>query len=442
MFRQIELAKNYGVSGFSFYYYWFSGKKLMEKPVYNFLNNKNLDFPFCISWANENWSKLWDGGNRELLMEQKFSRDDFENFAKDLLEFFKDDRYIKINNRPLFIIYRPALFEKELIVDFFKYLRSYTKKFGIEEPYIVSYNAFRFHDSPNDWGLDAIMEFDFDNFKIFEKPVKKVDSLSEFKVYDMKKNVLSGKIEKQHQWKTFRTVFARWDNTPRKAYSNAIILDGLSPDIYAKWLQFAINDTIKNKEGDERLVFINAWNEWAEGAMLEPDMKYGYAYLDATRQVLENKFVYKNDDYERTGIVLLSDDTDSITAASNLTNHHKGDRLLILDAKSNHYNDLETKEKHFKKGYIVPLDLNRETSSLEENAKKVLEWQNKHDIKQIYIVVPKYKIPLIKYELAKVFKNKNIQYISTSKNNIWNFDNFKMMFVYYIKFLKAVLLNK
>ena len=118
MSRQIELAKNYGIGGFSFYYYWFSGKKLMEKPVYNFLENKKLDFPFCLTWANENWSKRWDGGNREILMEQKFSYADFELLTQDLLPFFRDERYIKVDGRPLFIIYRPALFEQKMFVDF------------------------------------------------------------------------------------------------------------------------------------------------------------------------------------------------------------------------------------------------------------------------------------------------------------------------------------
>lgn len=144
MKRQIELAKNYGVSGFAFYYYWFSGKKLMEKPVYNYLNDKSLDLPFCLHWANESWSKRWDGGNRELLAEQRFTQQDFAAFASDLLPFFKDSRYIRINGRPLFIVYRPALFDKELFKAFTAYLRKFGKENGVGEPYIIATKQFGF----------------------------------------------------------------------------------------------------------------------------------------------------------------------------------------------------------------------------------------------------------------------------------------------------------
>lgn len=152
MKRQVELAQNYGIGGFAFYYYWFSGKKLMEKPVYNYLANPALNLPFCLHWANENWSKRWDGGNRELLMEQTFSREDFEPFAKDLLPFFQDPRYIRVNGRPLFIVYRPAPIGKELFRAFTAYLKQFGREHGVGEPYIVATKAFGFYDNPADWG--------------------------------------------------------------------------------------------------------------------------------------------------------------------------------------------------------------------------------------------------------------------------------------------------
>lgn len=289
MYRQIELAKNYGINGFAFYYYWFSGKKLMEKPVYNYLNNKELDLPFCLHWANENWTKRWDGGNREMLMEQTFSYDDFQNFAEDLLPFFQDERYIRINNRPLFIIYRPALFNQKLFKDFVSYLKDFCVKNGVEEPYVIGTRQFKFFDDPKNWGLDAVMEFEIstadENYTLL--PPNKIDKKAKFSRFDHAQFINEGREKKNYTYKTFRTVFPSWDNTARKAYTNAYIFDGSTPEIYGKWLKYAIKATQKDMNADERIVFINAWNEWGEGAYLEPDQKYGYAYLDMTRHILD-----------------------------------------------------------------------------------------------------------------------------------------------------------
>ena len=110
MYRQIELAKMYGIYGFCFHYYWFSGgKRLLETPLFNYLNNKELDLPFALCWANETWAKQWDGGNKEIMMEQKFSCEDCDKFFYDILPFIKDNRYIKINNKPLLCIYNLSL---------------------------------------------------------------------------------------------------------------------------------------------------------------------------------------------------------------------------------------------------------------------------------------------------------------------------------------------
>ena len=329
MKRQVELAQNYGIGGFAFYYYWFSGKKLMEKPVYNYLANPALNLPFCLHWANENWSKRWDGGNRELLMEQTFSREDFEPFAKDLLPFFQDPRYIRVNGRPLFIVYRPAPIGKELFRAFAAYLKQFGREHGVGEPYIVATKAFGFYDNPADWGLDAVMEFELDNiYGLRQKNTAKIDERADFRVFDWAEYINSGKMKKDYAFKTFRTVFPRWDNTPRKAYSGALVFDGTTPEVYGRWLDYAVKDTKEKFAGDERLVFVNAWNEWAEGAMLEPDRRYGYAYLDVTRAVLDGRFGAAAAETPPVGIAVLTGGRNRIAKAVELLNGGYGERLL------------------------------------------------------------------------------------------------------------------
>lgn len=438
MYRQIELAKNYGIGGFAFYYYWFSGKKLMEKPVYNYLNNKELDFPFCIHWANENWSKRWDGGNQELLMEQQFSRNDFENFAKDLLEFFKDNRYIKINNRPLFIVYRPALFDKKLFVNFTNYLRAYAKNHGVEAPYIIATKQFNFIDNPKDWGLDAVMEFEIDNIQRLEqKNVQKIDKSSQFRVFDWKKYINSGREKRNYKYKTFKTVFPRWDNSSRKAYTGALVFDGSTPDIYGKWLQYAVDDTKNIPLQDERIVFINAWNEWAEGAMLEPDEKYGYAYLDVTRKVIDNKFTPENNNSIVSGIAVLKNNNIYTSKAIELLNQGKGDYLFITGLNPGSSFNLFSSRDDVVLDSIVNIDLKYKTRKLIEKVAEIKEWIKKHNIGKIYIVTEACYIP----RLRNILKDFDIHFItiSSSENKSSCWDCFRLIFSEYNMYLLSFL---
>ncbi len=438
MYRQIELAKNYGIGGFAFYYYWFSGKKLMEKPVYNYLNNKELDFPFCIHWANENWSKRWDGGNQELLMEQKFSSDDFEKFAKDLLEFFKDTRYIKINGRPLFIVYRPALFDRKLFVDFTNYLREYAKNHGVEAPYIIATKQFNLTDNPKDWGLDAVMEFEIDNIQRLEqKNVQKIDTSSKFRIFDWEKYINSGREKRDYKYKTFKTVFPRWDNSSRKAYTGALIFDGTTPDVYGKWLQYAIDTTKKMTDKDEHIVFINAWNEWAEGAMLEPDEKYGYAYLDVTRKVIDNNFIPENNNSVASGVAVLKNDNIYTSKAIELLNQGKGDYLFITGLNPGSSFNLFSSREDVVLDSVVNIDLKYKTKKLSDKVSEIKEWIKKHNIGKIYIVTEACYIP----RLRRGLKDFDIHFItiSSDENQLSCWNNFKSIFSEYNMYLLSFL---
>lgn len=302
IYRQIELAKNYGIHGFAFYYYWFSGKKLMEKPIYNYLNDKNLNFPFCLCWACENWSKLWDGGNKELLIESKLNNGDAELFWNDILPFLKDSRYIRINNKPVIIMYRPNKFEKEKVKNFIETIRLKAKKEDFKELYLIwaitnDIPSETLEFNPQEWGFDACLEFPphgIRNNKNKDKNIE-IKSISGYlnpdfrgTIYDFKDFITNQKYEKPlFNTNIYRGIFPTWDNSSRKAKTGALIFHGTVPDYYKIWLKSILDWTKNNRAQDEQYIFINAWNEWAEGAHLEPDMRYGYAFLQATREVLD-----------------------------------------------------------------------------------------------------------------------------------------------------------
>lgn len=290
MYRQIELAKNYGIYGFCFHYYWFSGKRLMEKPIFNYLNNKELNLPFCLCFANENWSKNWDGGDREVLIEQKFLEDDPKQFAQDIMPFFEDERYIKINNKPILVVYKPQLFKKEILKNFVDELNKKAKEIGLEGIYLIMAKTQDIETNPKEFFMDAAIEFPpfiVNNLaKTINPKTYYINPSFNGKIFDMESFINKQEFLYEADYKLYKTVFPAWDNTARKAYIGASVFE-VSPKLYKKWLKDCINWTKENNNKDEQFIFINAWNEWAEGAHLEPCQKYGYAYLQATKEVLE-----------------------------------------------------------------------------------------------------------------------------------------------------------
>ncbi|MDR2708760.1 MAG: glycoside hydrolase family 99-like domain-containing protein [Elusimicrobiota bacterium] len=303
MFRQIELAKLYGVYGFCAHYYWFSGEKLLNKPFENYLADKRLDLPFCFCWALENWTRKWDTGTQELIIEQKFQDSDAQKFFDDIKPFWQDERYIRIDSKPILIIYKPHLFEKQKVVAFLDKLRKLSKQNGIGDLYIIyarTADLFEKGIAENDsaqWGFDAYCDFPPHNLrnnidKSLNVPVKKlqgyINPKFEGTVYDMQKYIDDEiyKRQKNDGYTLFKTCFPLWDNTPR-FQRNPSIMDGMTPELYKKWLLYSIDWTKRNHDKNSQIVFINAWNEWAEGAHLEPCRRYGYAFLEATRSALE-----------------------------------------------------------------------------------------------------------------------------------------------------------
>ena len=287
--RQVELAKQYGVYGFCFYYYWFSGKKVLDKPLQMFLDSK-IDFKFHLMWANENWAKRWDGVNKDIILEQKFNYSEIDDFYRDLLPFIKDERYEKIDNKPILAVYRVALFGEKLFQAFVTRLNELAIKDGFDGFYFLGTNSFDFVD-PQKYALEGLIEFpphgmigltctnDIEWFNLNCKVV----------VYDMHKWIDAKGYLNQHidNCKMFKCCFPSWDNSPRKAYIDAAIFIMQQNDFY-NWLSGLVRWTKSNYSENEQYVYINAWNEWGEGAVLEPDTRFGYRSLVTVRKVLED----------------------------------------------------------------------------------------------------------------------------------------------------------
>jgi O-antigen biosynthesis protein len=285
--RQVELARLYGVGGFCFYTYWFGGKLLLEKPVENYLNDPGLDLPFCLCWANENWTRRWDGRDKEILIGQKHSPEDDLAFIQHVARYMRDERYIRIDGKPLLLVYRPNLLPsaKETAQRW----RLWCQQSGIGDIFLAYTQSFEMVN-PGKYGFDAAIEFPPNSFLSLDvtKTVKPLNPNFECTVYDWRSFVQLSRNYHKPDHMLFRGVCPSWDNTARRKSKSNIFINS-SPRGFQEWLTNAINETCTRIDNpEERLIFINAWNEWAEGAHLEPDQKYGYAYLEATRLALEN----------------------------------------------------------------------------------------------------------------------------------------------------------
>lgn len=288
--RQAYLAHQYGIYGFAFHYYWFSGKRIMEKPLDLFLAHEEIDIPFCINWANENWTSAWDGGNQDIMYEQKLDINDDEKFMKDLLPLLRDPRYIKVEGKPLLSIYRADIFKKGRLASFIKKIRGLAKKNGFPDLMVLMTTATRTGEAPYDLGADGLVEFPPHRIAGHARRIQPEGYLNPYfrgNIYDMDEFIEKKRYMVRYDADlVFRTAMVGFDNTARRGMSAAGIFYGLNPEKYKIWMTDILQESKKKHSASMDLVFVNGWNEWAEGAHLEPDLKYGYAYLEATRQAL------------------------------------------------------------------------------------------------------------------------------------------------------------
>ena len=278
---QAQLAREHGIHGFVYYHYWFNGKRLLERPFDEVLASGSPDFPFALCWANEEWTRNWDAMTGEVLMPQEYSEEDDLAHARYLVNAFKDPRYIKIHGRPVMLIYRTQLLPDPERT--FRIWREEAARQGVAEPYLCFVESWGPpKGGPQSYGMDASVGFMPVTGDQIYAPVegtrghRLIDYWSSVERQMRRPNPTA--------YKRFPSVVVSWDNSARRP-QNALIFEGASPGLYEKWLDWTVR-TVAHVPEEENYVFILAWNEWAEGNHLEPDKRYGRAWLEATRNIL------------------------------------------------------------------------------------------------------------------------------------------------------------
>jgi lipopolysaccharide biosynthesis protein len=296
---QAQLAASYGIYGFCYYHYWFNGRRILERPVNEICKSGEPDFPFCLCWANENWTRRWDGLESEILLKQKYGRDDDLAHIRSLIPVFRDRRYIRIKDRPLFLIYRASgLPEPERTTELW---RREAERAGLKGLFLARVESFGdWHGDPRRIGFDCSVDFQprwelMADARIFRRKWWHVRRLGthepgtrDNKVFEYKVLVENALAAPTPAYPRVPCVCPSWDSSPRRKH-DAYVLMNSTPELYEQWLSGVVNrmkpDDCSEISADS-LVFINAWNEWGEGNHLEPCQKWGRQYLEATRRVL------------------------------------------------------------------------------------------------------------------------------------------------------------
>jgi len=329
---QAELARQHGIYGFCYYHYWFAGRRVLEKPVDAIISTGKPNFPFMLCWANENWTRNWDGGFDEVLLEQRYTVEDFIQHAKHLVHYFRDSRYIRIHDRPVFAIYKDQdidgidacldAFRGELQAHGFDvFVFRFERRVGTDPDVRRAYRLF-------DAGIEfqpLTRQFDeaiqhLDRRRALARylrpsayhrwlrrrlgyPTRKADQIYDYQfVVDMDIS-----CDFQQGQPIFPGASPGWDNTPRRPNGGALILRGSTPERFGAWVERKVKTTNWDLL-PERFFFINAWNEWAEGNHLEPCERWGLAYLEALKDAIDVSSVsnsYDNKDIDCSGVVQL-----------------------------------------------------------------------------------------------------------------------------------------
>lgn len=292
---QAQMAKNNDIDGFCYYHYWFKGKRLLERPVNEIVQSGKPDFPFCLFWANETWEGRWHGITKEnkILIKQEYSDDDDLEHVRWLADVMADKRYFTVAGRPVFVIYKPLD-----LPDLNKTIETWRKelgRLGLPNPYLIGSNAYASIQELLRYDLDAVIQHlpELEVLDYFQgnglkkkiarmlKNIKYGVLSNDLHIYDYEASVR--KMLWDAEGPVHRSLIPSWDNSPRAGRLGAIFVNS-TPDKFEKLLYELSVKTIKKLPRDRRILFLNAWNEWAEGNHLEPDIRYGSGYLEAVKK--------------------------------------------------------------------------------------------------------------------------------------------------------------
>jgi lipopolysaccharide biosynthesis protein len=287
---QAQLARDHGVEAFCYYHYWFAGRRVLERPINEVLSSGKPDFPFCLAWANQSWTGIWHGAPHRMLIEQTYpGMDDHRRHFEALLPAFSDPRYLRVDGKPLFIVYRPEeLPDSVRVTDLWREL---AVRAGLSGLYLIGEHANPKWD-PNGAGFDAsaVVRLPRRDKRIpWSRPIDRIAfTLSSwagkptvYRYDDVLNNVTTSPLANVE---SFPCVIPNWDNTPRTG-ANGLVLRDSTPEGFRRQIRRALS-LLNGAAPDRRIVFVKSWNEWGEGNHLEPDQKFGRQYLEALRDEL------------------------------------------------------------------------------------------------------------------------------------------------------------
>jgi len=284
---QAQLAKVAGVDAFCFHYYWFGGHRLLERPLDAFVADDGIDLPFALCWANENWTRRWDGQESDILIAQNHSPEDDVALFDDLARYIRSPRYVRVDGKPLIVVYRPDILPDAPATA--ARWRERARQAGLGELFLLCTNAFGFSDYKAA-GFDGLVEFPPHALAVGEitDEIQRLNPGFAGRVYDYEA-VVQDRVDNlvsRADPRRYPGVMPSWDNEARKP-GIGHVFHKAAPDVFFSWAKAALDCTTRLAPARERLVFVNAWNEWGEGAYLEPDRWFGHGSAQALRAAIE-----------------------------------------------------------------------------------------------------------------------------------------------------------